>query len=214
MAFALPALPYEPGSLEPHIDKQTMVIHHTKHHQTYVDKLNDGVEKFPEFKGLGLVDINTQITVDSPNLVRNNAGGHWNHSFFWKIMCNPSDTSTPADDIKAAIDSAFGSLDSMQKEFNASAAERFGSGWAWLGVDNDGRLAITSTANQDNPLMQVGDLVLKPILGLDVWEHAYYLKYQNRRTEYISAWWNVVNWDQVGENFRAARDVVAHGKTK
>lgn len=209
MAFTLPALPYDYATLEPHIDSTTMNIHHTKHHQTYVNNLNAALDKFPEFKSVGLVELNKEvgtgkIPADIATAVRNNGGGHWNHSFFWKIMTNPTNTNGPAGDLKGAIESAFGSVDEMKNKFNAAAAGRFGSGWAWLGVKADGKLEITSTPNQDNPLMAVADEKLIPILGLDVWEHAYYLKYQNRRPEYISNWWNVVNWEQVSENFSVA----------
>jgi len=210
MAFTLPALPYDVAALEPYIDSTTMNIHHTKHHQAYITNLNNALDKFPEFKDLGLVDLNKQVGTDAlpkeiATVVRNNGGGHWNHSFFWKVLAAPSTTNGPSAELKAAIDSTFGSLDAMKDKFNAAAAARFGSGWAWLGVKPDGSLGITSTANQDNPLQQVADEKMIPILGLDVWEHAYYLKYQNRRPEYIAAFWNVVNWEQVNENFTAAK---------
>ncbi|KAL0033255.1 hypothetical protein WJX77_000925 [Trebouxia sp. C0004] len=209
MAFTLPKLPYDYTSLEPSIDAQTMQIHHGKHHQTYVTNVNAQVEKFPELKNLGLVTLNesvgtSKIPKEAATAVRNNGGGHWNHSFFWKAMTNPSNTNGPSSEVKSAIDSAFGSVDEMKTKFNAAGAARFGSGWAWLAV-KDGRLIVTSTPNQDNPLMQVADDPSIPILGLDVWEHAYYLKYQNRRPEYIAAFWNVVNWEQVSENFTAAK---------
>ncbi|DBB16445.1 hypothetical protein WJX82_006284 [Trebouxia sp. C0006] len=209
MAFTLPKLPYDYTSLEPSIDAQTMQIHHGKHHQTYVTNVNAQVEKFPELKDLGLVTLNesvgtSKIPKEAATAVRNNGGGHWNHSFFWKAMTNPSNTNGPSSEVKSAIDSAFGSVDEMKTKFNAAGAARFGSGWAWLAV-KDGKLIVTSTPNQDNPLMQVADDPSIPILGLDVWEHAYYLKYQNRRPEYISAFWNVVNWEQVTENFTAAK---------
>ncbi|KAL0026442.1 hypothetical protein WJX79_010317 [Trebouxia sp. C0005] len=209
MAFTLPKLPYDYTSLEPSIDAQTMQIHHGKHHQTYVTNVNAQVEKFPELKDLGLVTLNesvgtSKIPKEAATAVRNNGGGHWNHSFFWKAMTNPSNTNGPSSEVKSAIDSAFGSVDEMKTKFNAAGAARFGSGWAWLAV-KDGKLIVTSTPNQDNPLMQIADDPSIPILGLDVWEHAYYLKYQNRRPEYISAFWNVVNWEQVSENFTAAK---------
>lgn len=210
MAFSLPALPYDYSKLEPHIDAVTMNIHHTKHHQTYVNNLNAAVEQFPELKDLGLADLNKAIGSDKvpasvATAVRNNGGGHWNHSFFWRVMGGPAESNGPSSELKAAIDAAFGSSDEMKAKFNAAAAGRFGSGWAWLGVGSDGKLAITSTPNQDNPLMSaVADQALTPVLGLDVWEHAYYLKYQNRRPEYIAAWWNVVNWEQVSANYAAA----------
>lgn len=209
MAFTLPKLPYEYTSLEPSIDAQTMQIHHGKHHQTYVTNVNAQVDKFPELKDLGLVTLNesvgtSKIPKEAATAVRNNGGGHWNHSFFWKAMTNPSNTNGPSSEVKSAIDSAFGSVDEMKTKFNAAGAARFGSGWAWLSM-KDGKLIVTSTPNQDNPLMQVADDPSIPILGLDVWEHAYYLKYNNRRPEYIAAFWNVVNWEQVSENFTAAK---------
>lgn len=174
--FVLPNLPYDYTALEPYIDSTTMNIHHTKHHNTYVTNLNAAFDKFPELKSLGIVDVNKAVGTESiPKdiavAVRNNGGGHWNHSFFWRIMGNPTATNGPSAELKAAIDSAFGSLDEMKTKFNAAAAGRFGSGWAWLGVKADGTLAITSTPNQDNPLMAVADDKLIPILGLDVWEH-------------------------------------------
>nr|QBH71921.1 Mn superoxide dismutase variant MnSOD1 [Trebouxia lynnae] len=210
MAYTLPKLPYDYTSLEPSIDATTMQIHHGKHHQTYVTNINAQVDKFPELKDLGLVTLNqsigsSKIPKEAATAVRNNGGGHWNHSFFWKAMTNPSNTNGPSSEVKSAVESAFGSVDEMKTKFNAAAAGRFGSGWAWLAV-KDGKLIITSTPNQDNPLMQVADDQSIPILGLDVWEHAYYLKYQNRRPEYISAFWNVVNWEQVTENFTSAKD--------
>lgn len=209
MAFSVPKLPYDYNSLEPSIDSQTMQIHHGKHHQTYVTNINAQVDKFPELKDLGLVTLNqsigtSKIPKEANTAVRNNGGGHWNHSFFWKIMTNPSNTNGPSSDVKSAIESSFGSVDELKTKFNAAAAARFGSGWAWLAV-KDGKLIVTSTPNQDNPLMSVADDPSIPILGLDVWEHAYYLKYQNRRPEYISAFWNVVNWEQVAENYSAAK---------
>ncbi|KAG2426943.1 hypothetical protein HXX76_012728 [Chlamydomonas incerta] len=212
MAQVLPPLPYDYGSLEPHVDATTMNIHHTKHHQTYVNNLNAALDKFPELKDLGLVDLNKAVGTDKlpkdvATVIRNNGGGHYNHSFFWKVMTNPSNTNGPSGDVKAAIEASFGSVDEMKAKFNAAAAGRFGSGWAWLSVKPDGSLSIDSTPNQDNPLMTslpeaAGGI---PVLGLDVWEHAYYLKYQNRRPEYIAAWWNVVNWEQVAENYAAAK---------
>lgn len=209
MAFSLPKLPYDYNSLEPSIDTQTMQIHHGKHHQTYVTNVNAQIDKFPELKDLGLVTLNqsvgsSKIPKEAATAVRNNGGGHWNHSFFWKVLTNPSNTNGPSSDVKSAIESAFGSVDELKTKFNAAGAARFGSGWAWLAV-KDGKLIVTSTPNQDNPLMQVADDQAIPILGLDVWEHAYYLKYQNRRPEYISAFWNVVNWEQVSENYTAAK---------
>eukprot|EP01024_Parvocaulis_polyphysoides_P061363 TRINITY_DN6786_c0_g1_i2.p2 TRINITY_DN6786_c0_g1~~TRINITY_DN6786_c0_g1_i2.p2 ORF type:complete len:217 (+),score=50.22 TRINITY_DN6786_c0_g1_i2:140-790(+) len=209
MSFSLPALPYGYEALEPHIDSQTMTIHHTKHHQTYVNNINSALESNPDLKSVSLVDLNKAIGSDKipaeiMTAVRNNGGGHWNHSFFWKIMTGPTDSNGPQGDLKAAIEASFGSVDEMQKKFNEAAAKRFGSGWAWLGMHED-KLCICSTPNQDNPLMPVAEHPCIPVLGLDVWEHAYYLKYQNRRPEYIAAWWNVVNWEQVVANYDAAK---------
>mmetsp|Transcript_15116 Transcript_15116/g.26831 ORF Transcript_15116/g.26831 Transcript_15116/m.26831 type:complete len:219 (-) Transcript_15116:548-1204(-) len=216
MSHILPDLPYDYTYLEPHIDAMTMNIHHTKHHQAYVTNLNNALSKFPELKDLGLEDINKAIGTDQipkevSTMIRNNGGGHWNHSFFWKVMTNPSNTNGPSAEVKEAIDCAFGSLDDMKTKFNTAAAGRFGSGWAWLGMKADGTLGITSTPNQDNPLMSIETNAdpMTPILGLDVWEHAYYLKYQNRRPEYISAFWNVVNWEQVNDNFKEAHSGVS-----
>lgn len=211
MAFKLPDLPYNYAALEPHVDALTMNIHHTKHHQAYVTNVNAALDKFPELKGLGIVDLNKAIGSDKvpaevATAVRNNGGGHWNHSFFWTVMTSPADTNGASGELKAAIEAAFGSVDEMKAKFNAAAAGRFGSGWAWLGAKPDGSLAITSTPNQDNPLMAVADEKLIPILGLDVWEHAYYLKYHNRRPEYISNWWSVVNWEQAAANYAAAKE--------
>ncbi|GLC35653.1 hypothetical protein PLESTB_000002400 [Pleodorina starrii] len=212
MAFELPPLGYDYASLEPHVDAMTMNIHHTKHHQAYINNLNGALDKFPELKDLGIVDINKAVGTDKlpaevATVIRNNGGGHYNHTFFWKVMTNPSNTNGPSGAVKEAIETAFGSVDEMKTKFNAAAAGRFGSGWAWLGVKADGSLAISSTPNQDNPLMSSlpDTAAMTPILGLDVWEHAYYLKYQNRRPEYIAAWWNVVNWEQVTANFEAAK---------
>src|SRR6476620_4850032 len=194
MAHSLPALPYDPAALEPHIDSQTMQIHHGKHHQTYVTNLNAAVDKTPELQGKSLDDILKGLA-SAPeggrNAVRNNGGGHWNHSMFWKLMA-PNAGGAPSGDVASGIDAAFGSFDKFKEQFNAAGLGRFGSGWAWL-VDNGGKLEITSTPNQDNPLMDGK----KAILGVDVWEHAYYLKYQNRRADYLGAWWNVVNWNEV-----------------
>ena len=188
MSFTLPQLTYDYQVLEPYVDKETMHLHHTKHHQTYVNKLNENT------KESDIVHI-MQNVKDYPTIVRNNGGGHYNHSLFWKWMAPVgSSNQAPFGELKTAIDCNFGSFDEMKNKFNDAALSRFGSGWAWLGVKSSGELTITSTANQDNPLMRgVADVECIPILGLDVWEHAYYLKYQNRRNEYINAWWNVVN---------------------
>jgi Fe-Mn family superoxide dismutase len=198
MAFELPALPYAPDALEPHIDKATMEIHHGKHHNAYVTNLNNAV-KGTELESKSLEDLLRNVS-KAPVAVRNNGGGHWNHSFFWKTLKN-NNGAKPTGRLADAIDKKFGSLEAFKEEFAKAATTRFGSGWAWLIVDTNGELAVTSTANQDNPLMDVAEKQGKPLLGLDVWEHAYYLKYQNRRPDYITAFWNVVNWDEVAKNF-------------
>nr|AUX81336.1 manganese superoxide dismutase [Brachionus plicatilis] len=192
MSFQLPPLPYDYQVLEPFVDKETMNLHHTKHHQTYVNNLNGAT------KDSDIVAICQNIK-NYPVAVRNNGGGHYNHSLFWKWMAPVGSSNVaPTGTLKEKIEATFGSVDEMKKKFTDAALTRFGSGWAWLGVQKDGSLAISSTANQDNPLMAgVADVEMIPILGLDVWEHAYYLKYQNRRAEYIQQWWNVVNWDEV-----------------
>ena len=194
MAHELPKLPYDFAALEPHIDSQTMQIHHGKHHQTYVTNLNAALDKHPELHGKSLDDLVKSVNSvpdDIKAAVRNNGGGHWNHSLFWKLMA-PKAGGAPSGAVADAINSSFGSFDKFKEQFQAAGLGRFGSGWAWL-VDNGGKLEITSTPNQDNPLMEGK----KAILGVDVWEHAYYLKYQNRRADYLSAWWNVVNWGEV-----------------
>lgn len=198
MAFTLPDLPYAFTALEPHIDARTMEIHHDKHHAAYVNNLNAAVQG-TENEGKSLEELLSNISKLSP-AIRNNGGGHWNHSFFWEIM-SPNGGGEPAGKLAEKINEAFGSLDEMKKQFNQAAATRFGSGWAWLCVDGNGNLFITSTPNQDNPLMDIAEKKGRPILGLDVWEHAYYLNYQNRRPDYISAWWNVVNWAAVTKHF-------------
>ena len=209
MAFTLPELPYAENALEPSIDAQTMNIHHTKHHQAYVDKLNAALDGHADLEAMSIDDICAGIANVPEAIrgaVRNNGGGHFNHSLFWKSIA-PGGASAPSGDLAAAIDASFGSLDGMKEAFAKAAATRFGSGWAWLGTKEDGSLAVSSTANQDNPLMGefAGACGCKPILGLDVWEHAYYLNYQNRRPDYIAAFWNVVNWDVVAENFAASK---------
>ncbi len=196
MAFTLPALPYSFDALEPTIDKETMQIHHDKHHQAYVDNLNKAIAG-TENENKTLEELLAKAGSISP-AVRNNGGGHWNHSFFWEILSK--DGGKPEGKLAAAIDEAFGSLDEMKEKFNAAGAARFGSGWVWVGVLN-GKLAICSTPNQDNPLMDVAECKCKPILGCDVWEHAYYLKYQNKRPDYLKAFWSVVNWKKVAEHF-------------
>jgi len=201
MAFTLPPLPYAYDALEPTIDAQTMQLHHSKHHQAYVDKLNEGVSEDPSLEGKSLEEILAVIS-SQPKKVRNNGGGHWNHSFFWETMVGGG--SQPSGRLAEAINAEFGSLDALKTKFNEAGVGQFGSGWAWLIVGQDGELAIVSTPNQDNPLMDDAPVKGTPILGNDVWEHAYYLKYQNRRPEYLAAWWNVVNWEKVAERFEAA----------
>ena len=200
MAFTLPALPYAFNALEPHIDARTMEIHHGKHHNTYVTNLNNAVAGKPEEK-LSIEELCKNVS-KYPVAIRNNGGGHWNHSFFWTIL-GPNAGGQPSGALADAINSAFGSFDEFKTKFGAAAAGRFGSGWAWLIVDGSGKLQITSTPNQDNPLMDVAEVQGKPVLGLDVWEHAYYLNYQNRRPDYVAAFWNVVNWDEVAKRFAA-----------
>jgi Fe-Mn family superoxide dismutase len=201
MSFELPALDYAFNALEPHIDARTMEIHHGKHHQAYVTNLNNALKDNAAALSSGLEEIIRNISKYSP-AVRNNGGGHWNHSMFWKVM-SPNGGGTPGGDLGTAITATFGSFDAMREQFNQAAATRFGSGWAWL-VVHDGKLVITSTPNQDNPLMDIADVKGTPILGLDVWEHAYYLHYQNRRPDYIGAFWNVVNWEEVSRRYAAA----------
>ncbi len=205
MAFTLPALPYSFDALEPHIDKLTMQIHHDKHHQAYVDNLNKAVAGTPN-EGKSLEELLAHAGQIGA-AVRNNGGGHWNHSFFWEIL-SPSGGGKPSGALAKAIDESFGSFDAMKEKFNAAGMGRFGSGWAWLGV-LDGKLTICSTPNQDNPLMDVAECKCKPILGCDVWEHAYYLKYQNKRAEYLGAFWNVVDWKKVGTHFEKAMGKLA-----
>jgi Fe-Mn family superoxide dismutase len=200
MAFTLPSLPYGYDALEPTIDSQTMTLHHSKHHQAYVDKLNEGVGE-EGLAGQSLEQILANISGRSKK-VRNNGGGHWNHSFFWETMA-PGGVQ-PSGRIAEAIDAKFGSLDAFKTKFNEAGVGQFGSGWVWLIVDQNGELAITSTPAQDNPLMNDAPVKGTPILGNDVWEHAYYLKYNNRRPEYLAAWWNVVDWEKVGERYAAA----------
>jgi superoxide dismutase, Fe-Mn family len=200
MAFTLPPLPYDFGALEPHIDAKTMEIHHGKHHQTYVNNLNAAIEKAPELANKSIDELMRNVN-KAPEAVRtavrNNGGGHWNHSLFWQLMA-PKAGGEPGGNLGNAIRAAFGDFAKFREQFSAAGVGRFGSGWAWL-VNNGGKLSVTSTPNQDNPLME-GQTA---ILGLDVWEHAYYLKYQNRRPDYIQAWWNVVNWGEVEKRFAA-----------
>lgn len=206
MAFELPALPYAPDALEPHIDKATMEIHHGKHHQAYVTNLNKAIEG-TELASKSLEEILKNISKATP-AVRNNGGGHYNHSLFWKLL-SPKSAGKPSGELAAAIDKKFGSFDKFKEEFNNAGATRFGSGWAWLIVTDGGELKVTSTPNQDNPLMDVAEVKGFPLLGLDVWEHAYYLKYQNRRPDYIGAFWNLVNWDEVAKRFTEVTKQVA-----
>ena len=200
MAFTLPPLPYGFDALEPHIDAQTMQIHHDKHHQAYVDNLNKALAG-TEHENKSLEEIVARAGSVSP-AVRNNGGGHWNHSFFWEIL-GPNG-GQPSGELATAINSAFGSLDGLKEKMNTAGTTRFGSGWAWL-IVKDGKLEVTSTPNQDNPLMDVAEVKGTPILGIDVWEHAYYLKYQNKRPDYLKEIWNVINWTKVAEHFTKAK---------
>ncbi|RZK78693.1 MAG: superoxide dismutase [Pedobacter sp.] len=202
MAFELPALPYATDALEPHIDKTTMEIHHGKHHQAYVTNLNKALEGKPEATQ-SIEEIVKNIS-KFPPAVRNNGGGHYNHSLFWQVI-GPNKGGEPKGDLADAINAAFGSFADFKTKFAEAGATRFGSGWAWLSVGADGKLVVSSTPNQDSPLMDVAEVKGTPILGMDVWEHAYYLKYQNRRPDYIAAFWNVVNWDAVTERFNKAK---------
>jgi Fe-Mn family superoxide dismutase len=202
MAFELPPLPYDYNGLEPYIDEQTMHLHHDKHHQTYVTNLNNALGSH-EFASLEVDDVLRRINEVPENVrtaVRNNGGGHSNHTMFWQIM-KPNGGGEPTGDLASAIQQSFGSFNDFKTAFNDAGTKRFGSGWAWLVLGQDGKLQVTSSANQDSPLMD-GQY---PILGNDVWEHAYYLKYQNRRPEYLNAWWNVVNWDEVARRYQRAR---------
>jgi superoxide dismutase, Fe-Mn family len=201
MAFELPALSYATDALEPHIDKMTMEIHHGKHHQAYVTNLNKALEGKPEANG-SIEDIIHNIS-KFPMAVRNNGGGHYNHTFFWSIL-TPNGGGEPTGELAAAIASTFGSFADFKTKFAEAGATRFGSGWAWLIVTADKKLAVTSTPNQDNTLMDIAEVKGTPVLGLDVWEHAYYLHYQNRRPDYIGAFWNVVNWNHVADLYKKA----------
>lgn len=208
--FALAPLPYPADALEPVIDARTMEIHHGRHHKAYVDNLNAQAAQIPELAGMSLVEMQRQMS-RFPTAVRNNGGGHFNHEFFWNLMTRPGSGGEPSKELAAAIERDFGSLDAMKQAFQQAGLSRFGSGWAWLIVRPDGRLAITSTPNQDNPLM---DLVPEaergtPILGNDVWEHAYYLAYQNRRGDYLSNWWQVVDWNRVSAHYAEAIEAIA-----
>jgi len=200
MAFTLPPLPYAFNALEPHIDAQTMQIHHDKHHQAYVDNLNKAIAG-TEHENKSLEELIASAGKISP-AVRNNGGGHWNHSFFWEIL-GPNAGGQPSGRLADAINQTFGSFDALKEKVNTAGATRFGSGWAWL-IVRDSKLEVTSTPNQDNPLMDVAEVKGTPILGIDVWEHAYYLKYQNRRPEYLTNIWNAINWNKVAEHFDKA----------
>lgn len=201
MAFELPKLNYSYTDLEPHIDAKTMEIHHSKHHQAYVNNLNAAIEN-TDAASMPIEEIVKNISKYSP-AVRNNGGGHWNHTFFWNVM-SPNGGGNPTGELASKIDAQFGSFDAMKEEFNKAATTRFGSGWAWLCKKTDGSLCICSTPNQDNPLMDIAECKGTPIIGLDVWEHAYYLNYQNRRPDYISAFWNVINWKAASQNYQNA----------
>jgi superoxide dismutase, Fe-Mn family len=204
MAFSLPSLPYAPDALEPHIDRQTMEIHHGKHHNAYVTNLNKALESAPDLANKSLEELLANNCAAVPEnirtAVRNNGGGHHNHSMFWQIM-GPNAGGAPSGDVADAINGAFGSFDAFKEKFNAAATTRFGSGWAWLVKGSGNSVEVISTANQDSPLME-GRF---PVMGLDVWEHAYYLKYNNRRADYLTAWWNTVNWEAVGKRYDQAR---------
>ena len=199
MAYELPPLPYDYNALEPYIDEETMHLHHDKHHQAYVNNLNTALQGQSQFENMSVDDLMRNINSVPESIrtaVRNNGGGHANHSMYWQIM-KPNGGGEPTGDLAKAINSAFGSFEQFKAAFNDAGAKRFGSGWAWLVIGPDGKLAVTSSANQDSPLME-GQY---PVMGNDVWEHAYYLKYQNRRPDYLAAWWNVVNWDEIAKRY-------------
>jgi superoxide dismutase, Fe-Mn family len=203
MAYELPPLPYDYSALEPHIDTQTMQLHHDKHHAAYVNNLNAALQSNTQLASLSVDDLMRRISEVPDNIrtaVQNNGGGHSNHSMFWQIM-GPNGGGQPSGDLASAIQQAFGSFEQFKAAFNDAGVKRFGSGWTWLVVDQNGKLSVMSTANQDSPLMQG----LYPVMGNDVWEHAYYLKYQNRRPDYLNAWWNVVNWDEVARRYQQGR---------
>lgn len=201
MAFELPKLPYEKDALEPHIDAKTMEIHHDKHHAGYTKKLNAAIEG-TEHEGKSIEDILSNVSA-AGGAVRNNGGGYYNHSLFWEVM-GPNGGGTPSGELSDAINNQFGSFDKFKDEFKNAGATQFGSGWAWLIVDDNNKLVVTNTPNQDNPLMDVVDVNGTPILGVDVWEHAYYLNYQNRRPDYLEAFFNVINWNEVNRRFKEA----------
>ena len=202
MAFELPSLPYAFDALEPNIDKETMQIHHGKHHAAYVNNLNAAIAG-TDLESKSIEEIMAHIS-KAPVAVRNNGGGHFNHSLFWTVM-SPNGGGEPTGEIADAINTAFGSFSAFKDEFSKAAATRFGSGWAWLVVKSDGGLAVTSSPNQDNPLMDIAEVKGTPVLGLDVWEHAYYLHYQNKRPDYVAAFFNVINWDEVSKRFSSAK---------
>jgi len=202
MAFTLPSLPYDYDALEVSIDARTMEIHHTKHHQTYITNVNNAIAG-TELEDKSLEELIANAGQLSP-AIRNNGGGHWNHTFFWEIM-TPDSMGRPEGTLADDINNTFGSFEEFKTQFNTAGATRFGSGWAWLIVNNDGKLEVCSTPNQDNPLMDIAEVKGTPILGLDVWEHAYYLRYQNRRPDYMQAWWDVVNWNKVNELYQNAK---------
>jgi superoxide dismutase, Fe-Mn family len=203
MAYELPPLSYPFNALEPHIDAKTMEIHHDKHHQAYITNANNALKDHPDLAAKPVDELIanlSQVPESIRTVVRNNAGGHSNHSFFWKIMA-PNAGGAPKGKLAEAITSTFGSVDAFKEKFQAAGASRFGSGWAWLVVNKEGKLEITSTPNQDSPIMEG----LKPVIGIDVWEHSYYLLYQNKRPDYLKAWWNVVSWDQAEKNFQGGK---------
>ena len=207
MAYTLPQLPYPNNALEPHIDARTMEIHHTKHHQAYINNVNNALKGKVDLESKSVEDLISNLNAvpeDIRNVVRNNGGGHANHSFFWSIM-GPNKGGEPKGEIAEAITKELGGFAALKEKFAAAATSRFGSGWAWLSLTKDGKLEVSSTANQDSPLMEGKT----PLLGVDVWEHAYYLNYQNRRPDYVAAFWNVVNWDEVNKRYLAARAVSA-----
>ena len=206
MPFTLPNLPYDAAALEPAIDTRTMEIHHGKHHATYVDKLNGALGNHPDLQEKTLETLLAAINSLPEGIrgpVRNNGGGHWNHTFFWELL-TPKSSKAPVGKLAEAINAKFGSFQKLQEEVNAAGLNRFGSGWAWLIVNTAGDLQVISTANQDNPLMDLAEVKGKPVLGIDVWEHAYYLKYQNRRPDYLNAIWDVINWEKANEHFEKA----------
>lgn len=202
--FTLPALPYALDALAPAIGAQTVEIHHGRHHKAYVDALNAAVAADPALQGKSLEELVASAGQGAP-VVRNNAGGHWNHSFFWESLAPAAESGAPSAELEAALTAAFGSLDAFKEEFRKAGTARFGSGWVWLTVGEDGALALSSTPNQDNPLMDVAEVKGTPLLGNDVWEHAYYLDYQNRRADYLNAFWGVVNWAKVSERFEDSK---------